>query len=73
MSLYNVKFNHKDYFVEADTFDAAVALWRYHMTMEWKNPHEGTMQPETVSVMHHGRVIRDENFASKAQIGESQT
>ncbi len=63
MSLYYISQKNEHYCVEAEDFDGAVALWRYYMKVE-KNG-DGNEQLDSLTVLHTGRVIRDEDFAQK--------
>lgn len=58
MKLYHVQFDSQSYWIEAENFGTAVALWGRHVAKDWGPEYEGTEEPDSVHLVHDGPVIR---------------
>jgi hypothetical protein len=64
MNLYQVLYDGQHYYVEAESFTAAIGLWKIHVSMLWGEDYDGSEQPESVALIHDDPVIRSVNSAA---------
>lgn len=50
--------DHRDYMIEADSFEKCIELWREFVKEEWGSDYEDTDQPASVHLIHDDPVIR---------------
>lgn len=58
MKLYQIMFDGEARFVEAESFAAAIEVWKQVKAIEWGEDYDGTEEPESVSLMSDEPVLR---------------
>jgi len=58
MKLYHVQFDGASFFIEAENYADAVAIWKAHVKVLWENDYDGTEEPESVHLIHDEPVIK---------------
>lgn len=73
MNLYQVLYDSQHYYVEAESFPAAIDLWKAHVAKVWDDDFDGYEEPESVALIHDGEVIRSMGYAQlEAPVAESR-
>lgn len=58
MKLYHVQFDGSSFWIEAESFAAAIEAWKAHVKVLWENDYDGTEEPESAHLVHDEPVIR---------------
>lgn len=58
MNLYQVQFDSETWFVEAESFAAAIELWKERAAIEWGDNYSQEDEPESVALVHDDGCVR---------------
>jgi len=68
MNLYHVrssKYDGQSFWIEAESFAAALETWKAHVKVLWDSDYMETDQPESVHLVHDEPVIRQSIIGRK--------